>query len=96
MTVEIKKNYLYIRIKHPSNFIKHTFKTDDIGRKGHSYRVTAINKYSGKWETQAYRILKSDLKKEDYKAMVLLNDIADKHNMHLSLQRAFKKIKKGA
>jgi hypothetical protein len=95
MVIEVKGKYLRIRVKDPKLFVNNSFRTDDIGRKGHSMRITAINKQTGKWETQSWRLLVADIKKDDLNTMILLNKIADQNNMQYALQTVYRKIKKG-
>ena len=57
------KRYLRIRQRDPKRFIKSSFRTQDIGRKGHSYRIAGKLKRTGRFATQSFRILKSDAMK---------------------------------
>lgn len=56
-----KSKYLRIRVRNPSSFIKGSFRTHDIGRKGHSKRIAGRLKRTGQWATQNYLIKKADL-----------------------------------
>jgi hypothetical protein len=73
MPVELTDRYLRIRVRDPKLF--KTFRTDDIGRPGHSKRIAGIRKKTGKWETQSWLIDRKDLKKGDMRAITLLDDI---------------------
>jgi len=42
-------NYIHVRLKEPGNYSN--FRFHDVGRRGHSLRLAAINKRTGKWET---------------------------------------------
>jgi len=55
-----KGKYIRIRVRNPSQFKKASFRTHDIGRKGHSKRIAGKLKKSGKWATQAFLVSKSD------------------------------------
>jgi len=59
---ELKKNYWRIRVRDPKDFEKGSFRTDDIGRKGHSLRIAGILKKSGKWATQSWLLHKDDVR----------------------------------
>jgi len=48
------------RIREPSEFIKGSFRTHDIGRKGFSKRIAGKLKKSGKWATQAILISRAE------------------------------------
>lgn len=76
MAVEITKRYLRIRVSSPGRFKKSTFRTDDIGRKGHSKRIAGIVRKTGKWETQSWLISRADIKKRDPLTLKLVNDIS--------------------
>lgn len=52
--------YHRIRVADPKKFVKGSFRTHDIGRKGHSKRIGGKLKSTGKWATQAYLITKED------------------------------------
>jgi hypothetical protein len=54
-----KGKYIRIRVRNPKSFKKDSFRTHDIGRKGHSKRIAGKLK-SGKWATQAFLVSKSD------------------------------------
>lgn len=57
------KKYARYRIQNPKLFEKSSFRTHDIGRAGHSKRIAGIKKSTGRYETQAILISKSDYKK---------------------------------
>jgi len=57
------KAYARYRIMEPGLFKQGSFRTQDIGRRGHSKRITAIKKSTGKWETQAILISRGDYAK---------------------------------
>ena len=52
--------YLRIRVRSPSAFVKGSFRTQDIGRRGHSKRIAGRLKTTGRWATQNFLIQKSD------------------------------------
>lgn len=60
--VHLTENYARYRIKNPSEFEKSSFRTQDIGRAGHSKRIAGKLKSSGKWATQAILIALPDYK----------------------------------
>ena len=55
--------YVRYRLRQPSSFKSGSFRTHDIGRKGHSKRIAGKLKRSGKWATQAILIAKKDYNK---------------------------------
>lgn len=57
------KRYIGIRVRNPALFRKSSLRTQDIGRKGHTSRIGGVLKKTGRWATQSYRVLKSDVKK---------------------------------
>jgi len=63
MKIHKTKKYVRYRIRSPKLFVKSSFRTDDIGRPGHSKRIAGILKKTGKWATQAILISKEDYKK---------------------------------
>jgi hypothetical protein len=54
-----KGKYVRIRVRNPRKFQRGSFRTHDIGRKGHSKRIAGKLK-TGPWATQAFLVLKSD------------------------------------
>jgi len=54
VVVEIKANYLRIRIKEPSLFVKGTFRTKSIGKTGGVKMIVGRLKRSNTWNTQSY------------------------------------------
>jgi hypothetical protein len=54
-----KGKYIRIRVRNPKKFQRGTFRTHDIGRRGHSKRIAGKLK-TGPWATQAFLVLKSD------------------------------------
>ena len=93
MPAELTQTYLRIRVRSPTAFKKDSFKTDDIGRPGHSKRVAGILKKTGKWATQTWLINRKDLKKRDPKAWRLLRDIMREYpKTKASVSRALKKL----
>jgi len=87
MPVEIGKTFVRIRVRSPWIFKSGTFRTQDIGRRGHSLRIAAIKKKTGKWATQSYLILKKDIKKGDQKTLRLINQIKSRHGITVNLKR---------
>jgi len=60
--IDIKKNYIFIRLKNPKKYID--FRTKDVGRPGHNMIV--LGKLpSGKWEAQALRVSIIDVANND-------------------------------
>jgi hypothetical protein len=53
--------YLRIRVRKPTDFKPGSFRTQDIGRKGHSKRIAGKLKRTGKWATQNVLIKKQDI-----------------------------------
>jgi hypothetical protein len=52
--------YIRIRVRNPKSFVKGSFRTHDIGRKGHSKRIAGILKRGRKWATQAFLVPKGE------------------------------------
>ena len=52
--------YKRYRIRSPSKFKKGSFRTHDIGRKGHSKRIAGVLKKSGTWATQSILVKKGE------------------------------------
>lgn len=94
MPVDVTAKYLRIRVANPKNFMKGTLRTHDIGRKGHSKRIAGVHKYTGRWETQSWLLLKKDIKEYDMRTIKLLNEIASETNMRLAIAKAVKQIQK--
>ena len=59
---EITESYARHRIEDPSEFQKGSFRTQDIGREGHSKRIAGKLK-TGKWATQSILIKRQDYEK---------------------------------
>ena len=60
MKVHLTKKYARFRVRNPLSFIKSSFRTQDIGRKGHSKRIAGILKANKRWVTQAILINRMD------------------------------------
>jgi len=58
--IHLTKNYARYRIIDPEEFIKGSFKTMDVGRKGHTKIIRGRLKENGRWATQAILINKED------------------------------------
>ena len=58
--VHFTKGFARYRVKSPTAFKPTSFRTQDIGRKGHSKRVAGRLKKTGRWATQALLIKRSD------------------------------------
>lgn len=56
--VRMTKRYERWQIRSPKDFIKRSFRTHDIGRKGFSKRIAGKLKSTGKWGTQSLLISK--------------------------------------
>ena len=54
MPVEITKNYLRIRMKQPSLFLKGSFRTQDVGKAGGTKRIAAKLKKTRQFTTQGW------------------------------------------
>jgi hypothetical protein len=61
--VELTENFARYRIRSPKDFVEGSFRTDDIGRKGHSKRIAGRLKGTNKWATQSILIDRSDFAK---------------------------------
>lgn len=59
----LTKRYARFRIQNPRLFEKGSFRTQDIGRAGHSKRIAGIKKSTGKYETQSILISRKDYAK---------------------------------
>lgn len=94
MPVDITNKYLRIRVKNPSAFKPSSFRTHDIGRKGHSMRIAGIQRSSGKWATQSWFISKKDLKEDDPRTFQLVRkirlDLSEKDKK--SVEKALRKL----
>lgn len=55
--------YVRYRLRNPTSFRPSSFRTHDIGRKGHSKRIAGQLKRGGRWATQAILIAKADYNK---------------------------------
>jgi len=55
---DITKNYIRYRIRDPRRFIKSSFRTLDIGRKGYHKLIRAKLKTTGKFATQSVLVEK--------------------------------------
>lgn len=73
-----KKRYYHIRVKPKGEFDPETFRTHDIGRKGHSKRIAGKFKKTGKWGTQKYLISRADFVKGDLATLKLVTTIHEK------------------
>ena len=60
MKKHFTKRYVRYRVRSPSLFKRTIFRTQDIGRKGHSKRIAGILKKTGTWATQAMLVTKKD------------------------------------
>lgn len=87
MPIEIGKRFVRVRIRSPKVFKRGTFRTHDIGRKGHSLRIAAIRKKTGKFATQSFIILKKDLVRGDPRALRLISRIKSTHGITINLKR---------
>jgi hypothetical protein len=76
--MHVTKNYIRIRVRNPSDFIPKSFRTHDIGRKGHSKRIAGRLKSTGEWKTQAWLISKKDIIERDPTTVKLFTNILDK------------------
>jgi hypothetical protein len=85
MSFQIKKprftsKFARYRIEDPAKFKEGSFRTHDIGRKGHSKRIAGQLKGTGAWKTQAIIVTRADYKKgtrvaeKDGKAIILKGD----------------------
>ena len=54
--IEIKGQQLRIRVENPKSFIKSSFRTHDVGKRGRLQRVSGRLKSSGKWSAQSWRV----------------------------------------
>ena len=62
VTAVLEKNYWHLRLIDPGYFVKSSYRTQDVGRKGSNMRIAAIKKSTGKWATQSWRIYRSNVK----------------------------------
>lgn len=93
MPVELTDRYLRIRVRSPGVFKEKSFRTDDIGRKGHSKRIAGIRKKTGKWATQTWLINRKDLRERDARAWNLLSGVLVRYpRKKLGVSRALKKV----
>lgn len=56
--------YIRVRIINPDRFIEGSFRTHDVGRKGHTKRIAGRLQSTGKWATQAWLFDKKQLPKD--------------------------------
>lgn len=87
MPIEVTKRFVRVRVRDPKVFKKSTFRTHDIGRKGHSKRIAGIRKKTGKWGTQSFLISRSDLRKLDRSTLDLIRQIRDRHRITVNLKK---------
>ena len=85
------KNYWIIEIQDYTTVCQPgTIRTHDVGRPGHSQRMTCVSKYSGKWITFSWHVAKEDvsemkqsgyttLRAEDEKTKKILNSIRSQY-----------------
>jgi hypothetical protein len=83
MPIELTDQYLRIRVRHPNEFIPHTFRTHDFGRDGHSKRIAAMLKKNHAWATQSWLISRMDIQKKDAKTIKLLSSIKSQYNIKI-------------
>jgi hypothetical protein len=64
--------YLRIRVRSPKLFKRGSFRTQDIGRVGHSKRIAGRLKKTGRWATQNFMVSKADVRRHDPKTFKLI------------------------
>jgi hypothetical protein len=70
MPLEIKGKRLHYRIRKP---IKGAIiRTQDIGAKGHTYRLSQMNPRTGRWETRGFTFPLEDIRERRLKTMETL------------------------
>lgn len=57
------RRYVRFRIRSPRRFKRSSFRTQDIGRKGHSKRIAGRLKSTGKFATQSILVTRKDYRK---------------------------------
>lgn len=92
MPVEVKGKYIRIRVRPPQAFKSGSFRTHDIGRKGHSKRIAGISRKTGKWQTQSFLVNKADAKRRDPHTMMLLGKIGSNYKKKQSIARVLRRI----
>jgi hypothetical protein len=76
MPLEIKGTRLRYRVKRP---IKGSvFRTDDVGMKGHTERVSMKDSRTGKWSTQSWTFPVTDIKERRPATMKVLTKLGIK------------------
>jgi hypothetical protein len=73
--IHATERYIRVRVRDPKDFIPGSFRTHDIGRKGHSKRIAGRLKSTGEWETQAWLISRKDLEERDPATIKLLEEV---------------------
>jgi len=61
--VHLTKRYARYRMRNPGEFIHGSFRTQDIGRLGHTKRIAGRLKSTGRWATQAILVNIKDWKR---------------------------------
>jgi hypothetical protein len=62
--IHYTKHYARERLRNPSEFQKSSFRTYDVGRKGHTKIIIGKLKSTGKWRTQAVLHSRKDYERE--------------------------------
>jgi len=62
--IHYTKHYARERLRNPSEFQKSSFRTYDVGRKGHTKIIIGKLKSTGKWRTQAVLHSRTDYERE--------------------------------
>ena len=75
--VEIKGKILRVRVKNPKMFRRGTFRTQDVGSRGHTMRVGGRLKSTGRWETQSWRFPVKDVHARRPETMKTLRSIGE-------------------
>jgi hypothetical protein len=58
--VHLTKNYARYRQINPSKFIAGSFRTQELGLRGHTKRIAGRLKKTGKWATQSILLKRND------------------------------------
>jgi len=69
--VHMTGQYARIRVREPGSFIPGSFRTHDVGRKGHTKRIAGRLESTGDWATQSWLIPKKEFSEAKLKQLKL-------------------------
>lgn len=90
--VDITKRYFRVSIRPKSAFKKSSFRTQDVGRKGHTKRLSGILRKNGKYATKTWLFNLKDIKKRDPKTISTLRRVARDSRMKMQVTKSLRKL----